>query len=105
MNILKKSPSKQYSYISRYAPDTVYYHTLDNKYISSTARPLNSNTPYTEYKVQRGDTFDNIALFYYNNPTYYWIICAFNNINDPFKVLQEGMTLKIPSLASIQFIE
>ena len=64
---------------------------------------IKNTTVYTSYEVQRGDTFDSIALEFYNNPTLYWIICSFNRIQDPFTELVEGQVLKIPSISNIEF--
>ena len=55
------------------------------------------------YIVQKGDTLDSLALHYYNIPTLYWIIASFNHIQDPYKNLVVGSTLKIPSISNIEF--
>ena len=50
------------------------------------------------------DNLDYLALKYYNNPTYWWIIAYFNRINDPFIRLAAKYTvIKIPSISSIKF--
>ena len=105
MDVLTNKYYKQYDYISRYSPFPIYYHTLDNKYIIGLDKWLKDSTLYSEYVVQKGDTFDKLALRYYNNPTYYWIICSFNRIHDPFDSPQPGTLLKIPSFSNIEFEE
>lgn len=94
---------KDYSYVSRYSAFPYYYHVADNKYIYGITAYLSDTTPYTLYTVQQGDNLDNLALKYYNNPTYYWIICSFNHITNPYKELVPGQKLKIPSISTIQY--
>lgn len=104
MEVLKnKSYDTESNSLSRYTPFPYYYHTKDDKYVSGVTSYLKNTTVYTSYEVQRGDTFDSIALEFYNNPTLYWIICSFNRIQDPFTELVEGQVLKIPSISNIEF--
>lgn len=104
MEVLKnKSYYTESNSLSRYAPFPYYYHTKDDKYVGGVTSYLKNTTVYTSYEVQRGDTFDSIALEFYNNPTLYWIICSFNRIQDPFTELEEGQVLKIPSISNIEF--
>ncbi len=103
MDVLTDKSYKEYRKISRYSPFPYYYHTVDKKYIYGKTAYLNDTTTYTSYVVKRGDTFDTLALDFYNNPTMYWVICSFNHIQDPYKNPKEGTVLKIPSLSSIEF--
>lgn len=103
MNLLKEKNYKSYSYLSRYTNSPYYYHTRDDKYISATDFYLDDKTPYRIHIVQRNETFDTLALEYYNNPTLYWIICSFNHIQNPYDKLKEGTRLKIPSISTITF--
>lgn len=103
MDLLVNKRYKQPSYLSRYTTFPYYYHILDKKYVQGTVAYLSDKTLYTIHTVKHGDTFDNLALKYYNNPTYYWIICSFNRIQDPFMTLKVGDTLKIPSMSNIEF--
>ena len=80
-----------------------YYHTQDNKYIYGITAYLNDTTPYKAHVVQAGDTLDTLALYYYNNPTMYWVICSFNHIRNPYKQLVVGSVIKIPSLSTIKY--
>jgi hypothetical protein len=45
-----------------------------------------------------------LALSYYNNPTYWWIIAYFNDIQDAFIKLSDKFDiLKIPDIRSLEF--
>ena len=104
MNVLtRKSYKTSQSKLSRYASFPIYYHTLDDKYVAGTTAYLKDTTPYSIHIVQPGDSYDSLALEYYNNPTYYWVICSFNHVQDPFLPLAQGAKLKIPALSSIVF--
>jgi hypothetical protein len=102
-NKISEKSFKDYSYTSRYSPFPYYYNKEDNKYFYGLTAYLDDNTPYIIHTVEEGDNLDNIALQYYNNPTYYWIICSFNHITNPFKSLSKGQTLKIPSMSSLMY--
>ena len=103
MDVLINKSYKIFDKVSRYSNSPYYYHLLDNKYIYGFSKRLKTDTPYIIHTVQRSDTFDSLALYYYNNPTYFWIICDFNRINDPFIDLKEGSKIKIPSFSTIEF--
>jgi nucleoid-associated protein YgaU len=56
------------------------------------------------HEVKPEDTLDSLALTYYNNPTYWWVIAYFNKILDPFAVLYLSRTIiKIPNITGIKF--
>lgn len=103
MDVLINKQYKQSDKVSRYTPFPVYYHTVDKKYIQGTTSYLSPDTTYTLHTIKPGDNFDSLALYYYNNPTYYWVICSFNQIQDPFTDLIPGSTIKIPSISNIEF--
>lgn len=103
MDYLKNKFYKNYNQISRYNAAPCFYHILDNKYLTGFSKRLKDTTPYVIHTVRRSDTFDSLALYYYNNPTYFWIICDFNRINDPFYELEEGQRIKIPSFSMLEF--
>ena len=94
---------KFYNKLSRYRTIPYYYNVDDNKYFYGTAKNLKDTTPYKIHIVIKGDTLDSLALYYYNNPTLFWIIADFNRIRDPFITLKEGQRIKIPSLSDIEF--
>ena len=103
MDVLKDKQFKRYTRLSRYSSFPIYYNTDDDKYVQGTTSQLNQDISYTLYRVSDRDTYDNISLYFYNNPTYYWIICDFNEIQDPFSKPKVGTTLKIPSISNIKF--
>jgi hypothetical protein len=105
VDVLKNKSYKNNTKISRYNSSPYYYHILDDKYLVGFSNRLKTNTPYIIHNVKRADTFDSLALYYYNNPTYFWIICDFNRINDPFIELKEGDKIKIPSFSTLEFEE
>ena len=96
---------KTYDYVSRYSGFPYYYDKTDEKYIYGTTSHLNTETPYVIHTIAKGDTLDTLALDYYNNPTFYWIIADFNRIRDPYIKLVVGSQIKIPSFSSIEFIQ
>lgn len=105
MDILQNKNYKNYDYFSRYSSFPYYYNSVDKKYIYGTTSQINVNVSYILHNVRKNETLDSIALDYYNNPTYFWVIADFNRIQDPYDKLQEGSSLKIPSLSSISFEE
>ena len=103
-DVLKDKNYRDYNYVSRYISIPYYYNTEDDKYIYGTAQQLNESISFVLHEVQIGDTLDSLALKYYNNPTLYWIIADFNKIQDPYKELEIGEKLKVPSISSISFV-
>lgn len=103
MEVLTSKSYKDYSYVSRYSGFPYYYHKKDDKYVYGISAYLDDSTVYTLHTVQRGDTLDRLSLEYYGNPTLYWIICSYNHIQNPYKSLVPGTSLKIPSISNIQF--
>ena len=105
MNKISEKTYKDYSYTSRYAPFPYYYNEQDGKYMQGLTSQLSEDSTYVLHKVVDGDTLDTLALDNYSNSTYYWVIADFNHIRDPFKKLEIGSMIKIPTLASIKFKE
>ena len=103
MDVLKDKQYKNYDRLSRYSNFPIYYNTLNDKYCSSTVSYLSDETEYILYQVELNDTYDIISLKNYNNPTYYWIICNFNRIADPFETPKVGSILRIPVISNIEF--
>ena len=104
MDVLKDKNYKKYSEICRYTNVPYYYHTEDDKYIYGIGSNVFKNISYTLHEVKKGETLDSLALKYYNNPTFYWVIGYFNDIQDCFEDLLEWHpTLKIPNIANIKF--
>lgn len=106
MDVLKNKKYKDFDYTSRYSGVPFYYNTLDEKYIYGLTSNLDKNISYVLHEVKDTDTLDSLSLKYYNNPSYYWIIAYFNDIQDCYvKLAEEYKTLKIPSITSIRFGE
>ena len=104
-NVVSDKQYKSYQKVSRYSSVPYYYNTVDKRFFYGTSKHLKDNTLYKVHKVVEGDTLDSLALYYYNNPTYYWIIADFNRIRDPFEALVIGDHLKIPTFSNIEFEE
>jgi len=97
MDILSNETYKQHSNLSRYTLVPIYYNKLDKKYQPGFPMRLRKDIPYIKHTIQSGDTLDSLSLYYYSNPTYYWIIADFNNIFDPFLPLIVGEQILIPT--------
>lgn len=98
---------KSSNYYSRYNGINYYYNENDEKYVLATRawlKQFGDPTRETLYEVKEKDTYDSIALEFYNNPTYYWIICDYNRILDPITPPKKGTILSIPSInAGLEF--
>lgn len=106
MDKLKNKRFEHYNYVSRYQGVPYYYDTELKRDTYGLIKPMLKNTAWAAHKVKPEDNLDSLALKYYNNPTYWWIIAMFNNINDPFIKLSEYFDIiKIPSISSINFGE
>ena len=104
MDVLIDRTYKDYDRLSRYANFPYYYNTLDNKYIYGTTSYLNQNISARAHRVRKGDTLDSLALTYYGNPTYFWVIADFNRIQDSYtKLFGNFKTIKIPALSGIRY--
>lgn len=102
-DVLVNKQYREYQRVSRYSAVPYYYNTTDDKYIYGTACKLKKDVSYKNHPVSVGDTLDTLALYYYNNPTYFWIIADFNDIIDPYEELKVGEILKIPTFSTIEF--
>lgn len=104
MEALTKKEYKTYDRVSRYSVFPYYYNHFDQKYIYGiTAQLKKEGVNFVSHKVVEGDTLDTLALYYYNSPTYFWIIADFNNILDPYEELKIGSILKIPTFSNVEF--
>lgn len=103
MDILKDKSYKQYDKVSRYSPFPYYYNIEDEKFMYGVTANLKDDIAYTIHVVKHGDTFDSIALKYYNNPTYYWVVADFNKYRDAFIELEDGQKIKVPAFSSLEF--
>lgn len=104
MDTLINKIYKNYDYLSRYNTIPYYFDTIKNKEVYGIGTGLKTTTEYVTHKVKSIDTLDSLALKYYNNPTFWWVIAYFNNIQDPFKPIRNKYTtLKIPNISGIEF--
>ena len=104
MDDLKNKQYAQFDYTSRYTGIPFYYNSRDNKEIFGLSKNMKKTANWVAHKVLPTDTLDKLALSYYNNPTYWWVIAYFNDIQDAFINLKDNFDiLKIPSLHSIEF--
>lgn len=104
MDTLKNKNYESFNYLSRYTNTPYYYDTLKCREIFGIGTNLKNNTEFVTHKVASNDTLHSLALKYYNNPTFWWIIAYFNDIQDSFKPLKiKYETLRIPSISSIEF--
>ena len=104
MDTLKNKTYESFEYLSRYTNVPYYFDTIQNKEIYGIGTNLKNNTEFLTHKIKANDTLHSLALKYYNNPTFWWVIAYFNDIQDSFKPLRDKYeTIKIPSIASIEF--
>lgn len=106
MDKLTNKQFATYDYTSRYVGVPYYFNTEDNREIYGLGKNLIKTTAWVAHKLTQTDTLDYLALKYYNNPTLWWVIAYFNDIQDPLADLQDRFSvLKIPSISGIQFDE
>jgi hypothetical protein len=104
MDMLKNKIYENFDYLSRYTNVPYYYDALSGKEIYGIGTNLKNTSEYLTHVVKSNDTLNSLALKYYNNPTFWWVIAYFNDIQDPFKPLRDKFeTIRIPSISSIEF--
>lgn len=103
MEVLSQAQYKDYNYISRYSTFPYYYNRIDDNFVYGLTSQLNQDVKYEYHIVKNGDTLDSIALAWYNNPTYFWVIADFNQIQDPYKELEIGRKIKVPVFSNISY--
>lgn len=104
MDVLKDKQYASYDYVSRYKTAPFFFHTLDNRFVYGLGSNIHKDITYVAHKVKESDTLDSLALKYYGNPTFYWVIALFNDIQDCFQPLSESFTIiKVPNISSIEF--
>ena len=104
MNTLKSKLYANFDYLSRYTNVPYYYDTLSGREIYGIGTNLKTSAEFVTHEVKSNDTLNSLALKYYNNPTFWWIIAYFNDIQDAFKPLRvKYKTLKIPNISNIEF--
>jgi len=104
MDTLKNKSYAKFDYLSRYTNTPYYYDTLQDRQVFGIGTNLKTTSEFVTHKVRNNDTLNSLALKYYNNPTFWWIIAYFNDIQDALKPLSDKYeTLKIPNISSIEF--
>lgn len=104
METLINKKYDHYDYLSRYESSPVYYDTLNDRNMPGISSNVYKNIPFITYSVKVGDTLDSLALKYYNNPSFWWVIAYFNDIQDAFINLKDRYsTLKIPNISAVSF--
>lgn len=95
---------KSYDYTCRYATVPYFYDTFYKKDIYGIGTNVYKTAKWLSHRVDSADTLDSLALKYYNNPAYWWIIAYFNDIQDAFMPLSKTYsTIKIPAISEIGF--
>lgn len=104
MQKLTNEQANTFDYLSRYTGVSYFFDTQKNREVYGIGSQISFDTPYILHKVGVADNLDKLALKYYNNPSYWWVIAYFNKINDPFiNISLTYTTLKIPTISSIVF--
>lgn len=104
MDDLTNKRYAQFDYTCRYTGIPYYYNKKDQKDVYGLSRNMIKSAPWVAHKVVQDDTLDKLALSYYNNPTYWWIIAYYNDIQDAFIKLKDHFDIiKIPAINSIEF--
>ena len=104
MEKLTKKKYSQFDYTCRYTGVPYYFDSEKSREVMGIGEQLSTDSPFVSHKVTPEDTLDSLALTYYNNPTYWWIIAYFNRISDPFiSLISKYSIIKIPSISSIKF--
>lgn len=104
METLKNKKYAQFDYLSRYTNTPYYFDSICGKEVYGIGTNLKKTAEYVTHQVKNNDTLNSLALKYYNNPTFWWVIAYFNDIQDAFKPLSDKfVTLKIPNITSIEF--
>lgn len=104
MDTLKNKTYANFDYFSRYSNTPYYYDTLADRQIYGIGTNIKTNAEFLTHVLKSNDTLESLSLKYYNNPTFWWVIAYFNDIQDPFKpLLSKYSTIKIPSISNIEF--
>jgi len=104
MDILKNKQYVNFDYNSRYAYTPIYYNSDDSEWVTGIGSNVFTNNSWVAHKVSPEDNLDKLALKYYGNPTYWWVIAYYNNIQDAFvKLIDFFDIIKIPNIATVAF--
>lgn len=77
-----------------------YYNILNRVDFPENISP----STYTKYHIKPSETWTLISFKFYARIDLWWIIAAFNKIDDTFKPLEPGTTLMVPTPEMIRNI-
>lgn len=103
MEVLRNKRYETYDYTCRYTSVPYYYHTVDERDFYGLGTNMKKNFSWVAHEIKPGDSLDYLALKYYANPSYWWVIAYANDLQDPFVKLNKYKFLKIPQISGIQF--
>lgn len=104
MDTLKNKRYANYDYTARYTTVPYYYDTLCDKEIYGIGTNMKKDAVFATHTLISADTLESLSLKYYANPTYWWVIAYFNDIQDPFIKLKDYFDLiRIPRISAIEF--
>lgn len=104
MDTLKDKNYETFDYLSRYTGVPYYFDTICGREIYGIGTNMKNNTEFVTHVIKNSDTLHSLALKYYNNPTFWWVIAYYNDIQDSFKPLyKKYATIKIPNITSVEF--
>lgn len=104
MDTLRNKNYESYDYLSRYTHVPYYFDEIKQREVYGIGSNISKDIPYVSHKVASEDTLYSLSLQYYNNPTYWWIIAYFNDIQDSFILLKDHYNiLRIPNISSVTF--
>lgn len=69
----------------------LFYNLLSNVNLV----PSDNSNAEDSYIVKHTDTWVSISWNYYNTMDLWWLVCAYNQIQDPTKMLAPGTKIKI----------
>ena len=94
---------KQYYLTNENIPSKIMIsEEIDDKEFAGLGANLKKNVPFASHAVKYEDTLDSLALKYYNNPTYWWIIAYFNDIHSG---LEEYLSEEITNIYSHESVD
>lgn len=53
------------------------------------------------YTTRVGDTYQKIAWTFFGTAEYWWVLCDYNDVLDPFAALAPGTVLRVPPQAKV----
>lgn len=104
MDTMTGKTYQRYGYRSRYDGIPEYYDEIEGREVSGVGRQCKKDASCLTIKTRPGDNLDALALKYYANPTLWWAIAYFNDIEDALEPLYpKYRTLRIPSLSGFSW--